>query len=80
MTLTEWRLAFRVDENAYYYNAGATVKEIKKELLFLNDTSNFHSPSKKSKERMTNKDSGLTGIVDFVGHVRTLPADLRIGV
>ena len=80
MTLTEWRLAFRVGENAYY-DAGATVKEIKKELLFLYDTSNFHTPSKKSKERMmTNKDAGLTGIVDFVGHVRTLPADLGIGV
>ena len=50
MTLAEWRLAFKAVENAD--DAGATVEEIKKEVTFLNDTSNFRTPSKKRKERM----------------------------
>ena len=75
MTLADWRLAFRAVENAD--DVGATVEEIKKEVSFLNDTSNFRTPSKKRKERMmSDEGSGTMGTVDFVSHIRGLPEDL----
>lgn len=64
MILAKWRLAFRAVENAD--DAGATVKQIKKEVSFLNDKSNFRTPSKKRKERMMTDESAWSmGIADF---------------
>ena len=47
-------------------------------MTFLNDTSNFRTPSKKQKETMMSDEGtdGTLGISDFVGRVRTLPEDL----
>ena len=73
-TLIEWRLAFRAVENAD--DVGATVDEIKKEISFLNDTSNFRTPAKKRKEVSTREEEASLGNLDFIGHVRTLPEDL----
>ncbi|KAI2495226.1 hypothetical protein MHU86_19280 [Fragilaria crotonensis] len=73
-TLAEWRMAFRAVDNAD--DAGATVDDIKKEVTFLSETSNFRTPSKKRKEVTLEDDGGSLGNLEFVGHVRTLPEDL----
>ena len=74
-TLGEWGRAFRAVENAD--DAKASMEEIKKEVSFLNDTSNFRTPSKKRKEgMMSGEGRGSLGNIEFVGHVRTLPEDL----
>ncbi|KAI2503869.1 hypothetical protein MHU86_10594 [Fragilaria crotonensis] len=75
MTLGEWARAFRAVENAG--DAATSVEEIKREVTFLEDTSNFRTPSKKRKEGMMNVGTeGFLDNLDFVGHVRTLPEDL----
>ena len=43
-TLAEWRTAFNAVK--YAGDEGATIEEIKKEVSFLNDASNYRSPSK----------------------------------
>ena len=73
-TLADWRLAFRAVENAD--DSSATIDEIKKEVTFLNDTSNFRTPSKKRKESLMEAERGMLGNLEFEGHVRTLPEDL----
>ena len=56
---------------------GATVEEVKKEVSFLNDASNYRTPSKKRKEAMMSEESEESlGNVEFVAHTRSLPADL----
>ncbi|KAI2495941.1 hypothetical protein MHU86_18551 [Fragilaria crotonensis] len=74
MTLVEWRLAFRAVENAD--DADATVDEIKKEVSFLNENSNYRTPSKKRKDFTISDEGGALGNLELIGHVRTLPEDL----
>jgi hypothetical protein len=73
-TLAEWRMAFRAVENAD--DVDASTDAIKKEVTFLEDTSNFRTPSRKRKETSVNDEGGALGNIDFVGHVRALPEDL----
>ncbi|KAI2494741.1 hypothetical protein MHU86_19778 [Fragilaria crotonensis] len=73
-TLAEWRMAFRAVENVD--DVDASTDEIKKEVTFLEDTSNFRTPSRKRKEASSDGEGEALGNLDFVGHVRALPEDL----